>query len=146
MILSLTAYSFSNCFNEREDEDEKMCVDTRASNCCIGHLGLAIADCSKEKGLPSLVLERSNGIASLWKLKNYDQLRLHLPKQFCELPFMSFSEDFPTYPSKKKYVQYLEAYAKKFNMFNTTVVVVKYEQSLEFWNVQIVGLKDDEID
>ncbi|CAA2953422.1 indole-3-pyruvate monooxygenase YUCCA6-like, partial [Olea europaea subsp. europaea] len=107
-----------------------MCVDTRANNCWVGHLGLAVAVCSKGKGLLSLVLERFNCIASLWKLKTYDQLILHFPKKFCGLPFMSFPKDFPTYPSKQQYVQYLEAYAKKFNIrpvFNTTTVIVEYE-------------------
>ncbi|XP_022854920.1 indole-3-pyruvate monooxygenase YUCCA2-like [Olea europaea var. sylvestris] len=114
-----------------------------------GPSGLAVSACLKEKGLPSLVLERSNCIASLWQLKTYDRLRLHLPKQFCELPFMSFPEDFPTYPSKQQFIQYLEAYAKKFDIrpvFNATVVSAEYDQSLGFWRVWTVGLKDDEID
>ncbi|CAI9759655.1 unnamed protein product [Fraxinus pennsylvanica] len=114
-----------------------------------GPSGLAVSACLKEKGLPSLVLERSNCIASLWQQKTYDRLRLHLPKQFCELPFMSFPEDFPTYPSKQQFIQYLEAYAKKFDIrpvFNANVVSAEYDQSLGFWRVWTVGSKDNEID
>ncbi|GMI89486.1 YUCCA6 [Hibiscus trionum] len=50
-----------------------------------GPSGLATAACLKQKGIPSLILERANCIASLWKLKTYDRLCLHLPKQFCDL-------------------------------------------------------------
>ncbi|PPE01102.1 hypothetical protein GOBAR_DD01872 [Gossypium barbadense] len=47
-----------------------------------GPSGLATAACLKQRGISSLILERENFIASLWKLKTYDRLRLHLPKHF----------------------------------------------------------------
>ncbi|KAL2548388.1 Indole-3-pyruvate monooxygenase YUCCA6 [Forsythia ovata] len=112
-----------------------------------GPSGLAVAACLKEKGLPSLVLERCNCIASLWQLKTYDRLRLHLPKKFCELPFMSFPQDFPAYPSKQQFVQYLEAYANKFDIrpvFNATVVSAEYDQSIGFWRLRLKDDRNDE--
>ncbi|MBA0662006.1 hypothetical protein Goklo_006212, partial [Gossypium klotzschianum] len=78
-----------------------------------GPSGLAAAACLKAKGVPSVILERSNCIASLWQFKTYDRLHLHLPKQFCELPLMGFPTDFLTYPTKQQFVDYLESYAKK---------------------------------
>ncbi|KAL0447461.1 UNVERIFIED_CONTAM: Indole-3-pyruvate monooxygenase YUCCA6 [Sesamum latifolium] len=104
-----------------------------------GPSGLAAAACLKEKGVPSLVLERSNCIASLWQLKTYDRLKLHLPKQFCELPLMSFPEDFPTYPTKQQFIQYLEDYAKRFEIkpvFNQSVVSAEFDENLGFWRVR----------
>ncbi|MCD9643206.1 Indole-3-pyruvate monooxygenase YUCCA6 [Datura stramonium] len=104
-----------------------------------GPSGLAAAACLKEKGVASLVLERSNCIASLWQLKTYDRLRLHLPKQFCELPLMSFPDDFPTYPTKQQFIKYLELYAMTFDirpLFNQTVVCANYDQNLGFWRVR----------
>ncbi|XP_073150765.1 indole-3-pyruvate monooxygenase YUCCA6-like [Henckelia pumila] len=104
-----------------------------------GPSGLAAAACLKEKGVPSLVLERSNCIASLWQLKTYDRLKLHLPKQFCQLPLMSFPRDFPTYPTKQQFVQYLEAYAKRFEIrpvFNRRVVSAEFDRNLGFWRVK----------
>ncbi|KAL0330325.1 UNVERIFIED_CONTAM: Indole-3-pyruvate monooxygenase YUCCA6 [Sesamum radiatum] len=101
-----------------------------------GPSGLAAAACLKEKGVPSLIIERSNCIASLWQLKTYDRLKLHLPKEFCELPLMSFPQDFPTYPSKQQFIQYLEAYARRFEIrpvFNQSVVSAEYEKSLGLW-------------
>ncbi|PON76492.1 Flavin monooxygenase-like enzyme [Parasponia andersonii] len=104
-----------------------------------GPSGLAVAACLKEKGVPSVVLERSNCIASLWQLKTYDRLRLHLPKQFCELPFRSFPSDFPTYPTKRQFVQYLEDYARSFDIrprFNEAVSRAEYDPTLGFWRVR----------
>ncbi|XP_059309803.1 indole-3-pyruvate monooxygenase YUCCA6-like [Lycium ferocissimum] len=104
-----------------------------------GPSGLAAAACLKQKGVPSLVLERSNCIASLWQLKTYDRLCLHLSKQFCELPLMSFPEDFPTYPTKNQFIKYLELYAITFDIrpvFNQTVVCANYDQNLGFWRVR----------
>uniref|UniRef100_A0A5B7AAT4 Flavin-containing monooxygenase n=1 Tax=Davidia involucrata TaxID=16924 RepID=A0A5B7AAT4_DAVIN len=112
-----------------------------------GPSGLAAAACLKEKGVPSVVLERSNCIASLWQLKTYDRLRLHLPKQFCELPLMPFPEEFPTYPTKQQFVGYLEDYAKKFDVrpvFNETVARADFDRSLGFWRVKSVNSKKGE--
>ncbi|KAK6161833.1 hypothetical protein DH2020_001674 [Rehmannia glutinosa] len=104
-----------------------------------GPSGLAAAACLKEKGVPSLIIERSNCIASLWQLKTYDRLKLHLPKQFCELPLMSFPQDFPTYPTKQQFIKYLEDYADRFEIrpvFNQRVVSAEFDKVLGFWRVR----------
>ncbi|GMI95044.1 YUCCA6 [Hibiscus trionum] len=111
-----------------------------------GPSGLATAACLKEKGVPSVILERSNCIASLWQLKTYDRLRLHLPKQFCELPLMGFPGEFPTYPSKQQFVDYLESYARKFGIeprFDETVSKAEYDGTMGFWLVRSVGKKGE---
>lgn len=113
-----------------------------------GPSGLAVAACLKARNVPSLVLERSNCIASLWQLKTYDRLSLHLPKQFCELPLMPFPPEFPTYPTKQQFVGYLEAYAAKFAIrpaFGRTVVGAEYEPRLGIWRVRAaVGEEEEE--
>nr|GME09615.1 indole-3-pyruvate monooxygenase YUCCA6-like [Ipomoea batatas] len=82
-----------------------------------GPSGLAAAACLKEKGVAQgVVLERSNCIASLWQLKTYNRLRLHLPKHFCELPLMPFKATLPTYPTKQQFIKYLEDYAGQFDI------------------------------
>ncbi|CAL5397040.1 unnamed protein product [Camellia sinensis] len=112
-----------------------------------GPSGLASAACLKQKGVPTLILERANCIASLWQQKTYDRLRLHLPKQFCELPLMPFPTNFPTYPSKQQFIAYLEAYAQSFNLepvFNKTVVSANFDNGCGFWRVRAQGLKMEE--
>ncbi|KAF5743257.1 indole-3-pyruvate monooxygenase YUCCA6-like [Tripterygium wilfordii] len=112
-----------------------------------GPSGLAVAACLKEKGVPSVVLERSNCIASLWQLKTYDRLHLHLPKQFCELPLMGFPNDFPTYPTKEQFINYLQDYATRFDIrptFNVTVSSAEFDRTLGLWRVRSVGVKGEE--
>ncbi|KAM0944431.1 putative indole-3-pyruvate monooxygenase [Dioscorea sansibarensis] len=103
-----------------------------------GPSGLAVAACLNEKGIPSLIIERFNCIASLWQLKTYDRLHLHLPKQFCELPLMPFPSSFPTYPTKQQFLQYLQAYATRFGIkpvFNEAVEMAEFDAGLGLWRV-----------
>ncbi|XP_022961043.1 indole-3-pyruvate monooxygenase YUCCA6-like [Cucurbita moschata] len=107
----------------------------------VGPSGLATAACLKHKGIQSLILERAECIASLWQFKTYDRLRLHLPKQFCELPLMPFPSDFPTYPTKQQFLAYLKAYADYFKLkpvFNSTVTKAEWDERCGFWRVKAV--------
>jgi indole-3-pyruvate monooxygenase len=104
-----------------------------------GPSGLATAACLHEKGVPSLIFEKADCIASLWQRRAYDRLKLHLPKQFCELPLMPFPEDFPTYPDKQQFVDYLELYAQRFEIhprFNVSVESASYDDTCGFWRVR----------
>ncbi|KAL1830594.1 hypothetical protein ACET3Z_000245 [Daucus carota] len=107
-----------------------------------GPSGLAVAACLKQRGIPSVIIERTNCVASLWQLKSYDRLRLHLPKQFCELPLMPFPQSFPTYPTKQQFITYLEAYATKFDinpLFDESVESATFDSGIGFWRVRSVG-------
>lgn len=109
-----------------------------------GPSGLAVAACLKQQGIPSLLLERANCLASLWQLKTYDRLRLHLPKQFCELPLMPFPPDYPTYPTKQQFVSYLDSYARTFGLqpeYNTNVVNAEMDIGSGLWRVRVTGSK-----
>lgn len=113
-----------------------------------GPSGLAVAGCLRERGVPSVVLERSNCIASLWQLKTYDRLRLHLPKEFCELPLMPFPKNFPKYPSKQQFVSYLDSYAKKFDInpiYRVNVKKARFDSELGLWRISCeVGLVEND--
>lgn len=109
-----------------------------------GPSGLATAACLKRKGVASLILEKENCIASSWKLRTYERLKLHLPKQFCELPLMTFPPDFPTYPTKQQFISYLEAYAEHFSikpLFGMRVQCAEYDPSIGFWRVEANDLE-----
>ncbi|KAM0950412.1 putative indole-3-pyruvate monooxygenase [Dioscorea sansibarensis] len=109
-----------------------------------GPSGLATAACLKEKGVPSLILEKEDCMASSWKLRTYERLRLHLPKQYCELPLMPFPPGFPTYPTKQQFINYLEAYAQHFSiepLFGMEVKCAEYDHSIGFWRVQANDLE-----
>jgi indole-3-pyruvate monooxygenase len=111
-----------------------------------GPSGLAAAACLKRRGVPSLIVEKSDGIGSLWKHKAYDRLHLHIPKQFCELPYFPFPEDYPLYPNRQQFVTYLENYFDHFEMkalFDSRVERAEYEY--ECWSVRVAGAKGVEV-
>ncbi|KAL0456858.1 UNVERIFIED_CONTAM: putative indole-3-pyruvate monooxygenase YUCCA3 [Sesamum latifolium] len=107
-----------------------------------GPSGLAVAAGLKQQGVPFVILERASCIASLWQNRTYDRLNLHLPKQFCELPYIPFPENFPEYPSKHQFINYLESYAKHFEIdprFNELVQSAKYDETCGLWRVKTVS-------
>ncbi|XP_061372329.1 probable indole-3-pyruvate monooxygenase YUCCA4 [Gastrolobium bilobum] len=104
-----------------------------------GPSGIAVAACLSQHGVPSVILERSDCIASLWQNRTYDRLKLHLPKEFCELPLMGFPQGFPKYPTKYQFISYMESYASHFSIqpkFNQTVHSAEFDPSSEIWVVR----------
>ncbi|KAK9281532.1 hypothetical protein L1049_004435 [Liquidambar formosana] len=107
-----------------------------------GPSGLAVGACLKKQGVPFVVLEKAECIASLWQRRTYDRLKLHLPKQFCQLPNLPFPAEFPEYPTKKQFIQYLESYANHFEInpqFNECVQSAKYDETCGLWRVKTVS-------
>ncbi|CAA0833421.1 Probable indole-3-pyruvate monooxygenase YUCCA8 [Striga hermonthica] len=107
-----------------------------------GPSGLAVAAGLRQHGVPFVVLERADCIASLWQNRTYDRLKLHLPKKFCQLPDFPFPDHYPEYPSKRQFVEYLESYAAKFEIelrFNECVRSAKYDSGCRLWRVRTDG-------
>ncbi|KAL9318242.1 hypothetical protein ACSQ67_014759 [Phaseolus vulgaris] len=107
-----------------------------------GPSGLATAACLKEQGVPFMVLERAECIASLWQKRTYDRLKLHLPKHFCQLPNFPFPQHFPQYPSKNQFIDYLQSYARHFDInprFNQCVQSARYDEISGLWRVKTVA-------
>lgn len=107
-----------------------------------GPSGLAVGASLQARGVPFVILERSHCIASLWQKRTYDRLRLHLPKQFCQLPGMPFPDDFPKYPTRRHFIEYLESYSRKFDLnprFNECVQSAKYDETCGLWRVRTVA-------
>ncbi|XP_057798200.1 probable indole-3-pyruvate monooxygenase YUCCA9 [Salvia miltiorrhiza] len=104
-----------------------------------GPSGLAVAAGLREQGVPYVILERADCIASLWQKRTYDRLKLHLPKQFCQLPNYPFPDHYPEYPSKKQFVEYLESYTAHHDIrphFNESVDSAKYDDACRLWRVK----------
>ncbi|PHT72406.1 putative indole-3-pyruvate monooxygenase YUCCA5 [Capsicum annuum] len=114
-----------------------------------GPSGLAVGACLKEQGVPCGILERADCIASLWQKRTYDRLKLHLPKQFCQLPKFPFPEYYPEYPTKRQFIEYLESYAKHFDIspqFNECVQSAKYDEACRLWRVKTVSADGSEVE
>ncbi|XP_052196425.1 probable indole-3-pyruvate monooxygenase YUCCA7 [Diospyros lotus] len=107
-----------------------------------GPSGLAVAAGLRQQGVPFIILERASCIASLWQNHTYDRLKLHLPKQFCQLPYFPFPTNLPEYPTKYQFIDYLESYATHFGIkpqFSKTVKSAKYDEACRLWRVKTVS-------
>lgn len=80
-----------------------------------GPAGLAVAAALRRKNVPFEILERNDSVGSSWR-RHYDRLHLHTPKRHSALPFMPYPKTFPRYPSRDQVVEYLENYAREFDL------------------------------
>ncbi|KAM1537431.1 hypothetical protein PS1_002366 [Malus domestica] len=103
-----------------------------------GPAGLATSTCLNHLKISNVVLEREDCYASLWKKRSYDRLKLHLAKEFCELPYMTFPPNAPTYIPKDMFVQYLETNVSQLGIkpkCNQNVKSALYEVDINKWRV-----------
>ena len=101
-----------------------------------GPAGLAMAGRMRQRNIPFTIIEKETTVGSSWE-RHYDRLHLHTVKQLSALPHMPFPEDYPTYVSRKQFVDYLKNYAQHFKIepqFSTTVNNIKKEG--DQWLVQ----------
>lgn len=101
-----------------------------------GPAGLAVGACLKRAGIPSLILEETRQVGAAWR-QHYDRLHLHTSKANSALPFAPFSRDYPRYPSRLQVIEYLETYARRFQLevrFGQRVIAAHRED--ELWIVQ----------
>ena len=80
-----------------------------------GPAGLAVGAALKQVGRGSIILEQGNAVGVAWR-GHYERLHLHTAKAHSGLPFLPFPKDFPRYPSRLQVVNYLEAYARHFEL------------------------------
>ncbi|WP_435355365.1 flavin-containing monooxygenase [Emticicia sp. SJ17W-69] len=92
-----------------------------------GPSGLAIAGRLSKLNIPFIILEQSENVGNAWR-NHYDRLHLHTDKKYSALPHLPFPADYPTFVPKAKYIEYLEAYRKYFNIqpiYNQEVTNIK---------------------
>ncbi|KAF8052176.1 hypothetical protein N665_1594s0009 [Sinapis alba] len=104
-----------------------------------GPAGLATSVCLKRHSIPNVILEKEDIYASLWKKRAYDRLKLHLAKNFCQLPFMPHGPEVPTFMSKEFFIDYLDTYVAHFDInprYNRTVKFSTFDVSNNKWRVE----------
>ncbi len=108
-----------------------------------GPSGLAIAGRLRKLKIPFLILEKANEAGITWR-NHYDRLHLHTDKKHSELPHFPFPDDYPTFVPKQKYIDYLDAFIKYFDLqplYNQEVTKIS-----KVGNVWKVKTKTDEFD
>ena len=92
-----------------------------------GPAGLATAAALQARGLDAAILEKSDAVAAVWR-RHYDRLHLHTDRARSGLPGLAMPKAYDRYPARAHVVEYLEAYAAKFNLkpvFNAPVHAVR---------------------
>ena len=77
--------------------------------------GLAMAWHLAQQGLRFVVLEAALELGYVWRSR-WDSLKLFTPAQYDALPGMAFPAPSDTYPTKDPVADYLQAYAKAFDL------------------------------
>lgn len=77
--------------------------------------GLAMGYHLTQRGLPYVILDENDRIGDAWRHR-YDSLRLFTPRRYNDLPGMSFPGSPDSYPAKDETADYLEAYAREFEL------------------------------
>jgi cation diffusion facilitator CzcD-associated flavoprotein CzcO len=80
-----------------------------------GPAGLACAASMGALGLKTVVLEKASAVGSVWR-RHYDRLHLHTDRGHSALPGMSMPKSYGRYPSRAHVVEYLENYARCFDL------------------------------
>ncbi|XP_010241043.1 PREDICTED: probable indole-3-pyruvate monooxygenase YUCCA10 isoform X2 [Nelumbo nucifera] len=104
-----------------------------------GPAGLATSACLNLHSVPNIVLEREDCVGSLFRNKSYDCLHIHLPKQYCELPHMSFPSNSPMYVPRSDFIRYLDDYASRFKVnpvYHRSVESATFDQATQKWHVK----------
>jgi putative flavoprotein involved in K+ transport len=77
--------------------------------------GLAVGYYLKRRQLPFVILDENGRIGDAWR-KRWDSLRLFTPGRYDGLPGMPFPGSPGAYPTKDETADYLEAYARAFEL------------------------------
>ncbi len=91
--------------------------DRRIGTVVIGgsQSGLAVGYYLKQRDLSFVILDEHDRIGDAWR-KRWDSLRLFTPGRYDGLPGMPFPGSPYSYPTKNETADYLEAYAREFEL------------------------------
>src|SRR5690348_5280139 len=80
-----------------------------------GQAGLSVGYHLSKLGVPFVILDASERVGDAWR-RRWDSLRLFTPARYAGLPGMPFPLRGDRFPSKEQMADYLQAYARKFNL------------------------------
>src|SRR5512147_2985710 len=89
-----------------------------------GQAGLSVGYCLAKRGLSFVILEGNLRVGDSWR-KRWDSLRLFTPAKYDGLIGLPFPAPPFSFPTKNEMADYLEAYAKHFDLPVRTGVKVQ---------------------
>src|SRR5215471_14603157 len=80
-----------------------------------GQAGLAVGYHLQRQHLPFLIIDANPRIGDAWR-NRWDSLRLFSPARYCGLPGLPFPGQGDAFPTKDDMADYLQVYAKHFQL------------------------------
>jgi putative flavoprotein involved in K+ transport len=80
-----------------------------------GQSGLSVGHCLRQQGLSFVILEANARVGDSWR-KRWDSLRLFTPAKYDGLIGLPFPAPVHSFPTKDEMADYLESYARHFNL------------------------------
>src|SRR5215831_3294735 len=80
-----------------------------------GREGLSVGYCLRQQGLSFVILEANARIGDSWR-KRWDSLRLFTPAKYDGLIGLRFPAPSYSFPTKDEMADYLETYARRFDL------------------------------
>ncbi|MCW5933812.1 MAG: NAD(P)/FAD-dependent oxidoreductase [Fimbriimonadia bacterium] len=80
-----------------------------------GAAGLTTAAALKMEGIPSVILDKDSQVGGVWT-RRYDRLHLHSVRKYSGLAYKEMPSDWPKYVPKDQFVEYLQDYARWFQL------------------------------
>ncbi|KAK1300520.1 putative indole-3-pyruvate monooxygenase YUCCA10 [Acorus calamus] len=114
-----------------------------------GPSGLATSACLNLLSIPNVILEKEDCYNSLWKKRSYDRLKLHLAKEFCNLPHFPHPKSSPTYIPKDAFIKYVDDYVSHFKLNPLCCKYVEsasYDEKTKTWRVVSKDTNTGEVD
>ncbi|MBI5931638.1 MAG: NAD(P)/FAD-dependent oxidoreductase [Chloroflexi bacterium] len=105
-----------------------------------GPAGLTTGGALKHVGLNPVLLDKDTVVGGTWQ-RRYDRLHLHSVRRFSGLAHYPLPHSLPAYVPKNRFVEYLQDYARKFElniMGETTVKKIRKSSNNE-WEVETDG-------
>src|SRR2546426_3153057 len=98
--------------------DEEVDMNTERIDTVViggGQAGLSAGYHLAKRGVPFVILDAGARIGDVWR-RRWDSLRLFSPARFSGLDGMPFPAPGHYFPTKDEMADYLEAYARRFNL------------------------------
>jgi cation diffusion facilitator CzcD-associated flavoprotein CzcO len=92
-----------------------MTIDADTIIIGAGPAGLAAGAALRRGNVPFVMLERAERVGASWH-GHYDRLHLHTPKSHSALPYRAYPRSYPKYPSRQQVLDYLDDYARAFDL------------------------------
>jgi putative flavoprotein involved in K+ transport len=105
-----------------------------------GQGGIALGARLRQLGVPAIIIEKNARAGDSWR-NRYRSLVLHDPVWYDHMPYLNYPENWPVFTPKDKMGDWLEAYARIFELniwTSTTCERAHYEAASATWTVEVV--------